>query len=77
MPEVAGHLQLTEDQQEQIHRLIEVTSQAMRKLDQQLQGKQRQQISRLHARLLSEARDEALGLLTSQQRGRWKQLTGE
>ena len=35
----------TADQQEQIRQLIEATAQAMRNLDQRLQGRQRQQIS--------------------------------
>jgi hypothetical protein len=76
LPDVVQQLQLTAKQQERIRQLIEATSQAMRNLDQRVPGQQRQQVSAIRARLLDEARREALGLLTSQQRAEWEKLAG-
>ncbi len=77
LPEIVEQLQLTTDQQEQIRQLIEATSQAMRNLDAQLQGRQRQQISEFRTQLLDESRRKALELLTGQQRVQWEKLTGK
>lgn len=75
MPEVVQELQLTADQQKQIHQLIEATSQAIQALDRQLKGQQRQQISARRAELFGQARREALGILTVEQRAQWQKLT--
>ena len=73
-PEVVKQLQLTDVQQERIHQLIEDTSRAIRGLDRELSGEQRQQMSELRGALLDQARREAIDLLTPQQRAKWEKL---
>jgi hypothetical protein len=77
LPQVVAELRLTADQQARIARVIETTSQAMRDIERELPGQQRQDISELRTQLQDHARQQALELLTSQQRARWEKLTGE
>lgn len=76
LPEVIDRLQLTADQQKQIKQLIEAATKALRKLGRQLQGSQRQLISRRRAELLDLYYQKALDLLTEQQRAEWNILAG-
>jgi hypothetical protein len=76
-PQIIEELQLTDNQQRQIHEIIEATSQAMRNLDARLHDEQRQQIGRLRTELLNRARREVVRLLTSEQRNRWNQLAAQ
>jgi hypothetical protein len=75
LPDMVKHLELTADQQQRIRQLIAMTSQAVRNLDLQMSGRQRQEIFSQRTRLLEQARREALQLLNEQQRAEWKKLT--
>jgi hypothetical protein len=75
VPEVVQELQLTANQQKQIRQVIEAASQAIRGLDQQPGGQQRQEISQQRAKLFDQARGEALNILTAEQRAQWEKLT--
>ena len=70
-------LQLSVAQQEQLRRLTEATSQALRDLDAQLQGQKRQEISNLRTQVVDEAYRTALKLLTDQQRAQWEKMTAK
>jgi hypothetical protein len=76
-PQIIEELQLTDNQQRQIHEIIEATSQAMRNLDARLHDEQRQQIGRLRAELMNRSLREVVRLLNAEQRDRWNQLTAQ
>ena len=75
LPDVVKQLELTADQQQRISQLIAMTSQAVRNLDLQMSGRQRQEILSQRTRLLDQAHREALKLLNEQQRAEWEKLT--
>ena len=79
LPEVVRQLQLTADQQAKTRELIDATFQAMRELDRSLAGQpeRRRQTSELRTQLFDHARNEALGLLTKEQRAKWDKLVGD
>jgi hypothetical protein len=78
LPEVARRLQLTKEQQEQIHRIEDATAAAMRNLalDDGPQGGDRRKFMQRRTELLDEAQRKALELLTDQQRAKWAELSG-
>jgi hypothetical protein len=76
-PYAIRELQLTGGQQNQLRRLIDATSQAMRDLDAQLRGPKRQGVSELRTKVIDEANRTALELLTDQQRAQWEQMTAK
>jgi hypothetical protein len=78
-PEVARHLHLTKDQQEQILRLENATAEALHKLspDSSLQIDEWRRIVERRAELLDQARRQVLKLLTEEQRAQWKTLFAE
>lgn len=71
-PDVVTLLELTEQQIEQIKKIVEATYEAIEKLVQQSQGLSRGKISQEREELLQQARRQALGILTDQQRAKWK-----
>jgi hypothetical protein len=73
MPEVVRDLNLTGAQQEQIRQLNEATFEAMRALDAQVHGQDRQTIAQLRTQLFDESYRQALKILTDQQRAQWQQ----
>jgi len=75
LPEVVQTLKLTDAQREKIRLVIDATTQAVRDLDSQLQGRQRQQLSAIRAQAFEESLKEALKVLDSEQRARWEALT--
>ncbi len=77
LPEVIEKLQLTPDQQSQIRDLTETTSKAMRNLDEKLRGQQRQSIKEQREKLLDQSRQEALKILSKEQRAQWDAMTAK
>ena len=77
LPEVVEKLQLTADQQSRIRDLADATSKAMRSLDTQLRGQQRRHITEQREELLKQAREEALKVLTKEQRAEWDAMVGK
>ena len=75
LPEVVRTLKLTDAQQKKIRLVIDATTQAVRDLDSQLQGRQRQQLSTIRAQAFEESLKKALKVLDSEQRARWEALT--
>jgi len=65
---VIHELGLTEKQQRRIGEIVDQTAEAFKQLDLQFGGASRQEQSRMERRLLKAAREEALGLLTPEQR---------
>jgi hypothetical protein len=76
MPQVAQYLSLTPAQQRQIQRIVEATGQAMERLGSQLSQATPEQRAGSQKGLLEVARQEALGLLSNQQRERWAAVEG-
>ena len=79
LPEVAGELSLTKDQTEGIRRLLDDLSKALQTLDQETSAKNLQpgEVSQVRDQLNEESRKEALKLLDSKQRSKWKELDPE
>jgi hypothetical protein len=77
LPEVAARLSLTAQQKQRIGEVIEAMAQAVRNLDQQLQGRQRDYIAQQRQQLLDKAQQDALDVLTPTQRQAWEKLTDE
>jgi len=75
MPEVVDRLRLTADQQSQMYDLTSATSKAIRHLDATLQGQPSPNVSKQREELLKQARQEALKVLTSEQRVQWDAMT--
>jgi hypothetical protein len=71
-PQVIRTLAITEDQQRQIQRIIELTTEAILRLDS-LAGEQGLGQVAEQQRILEAARREAINLLTDQQRQQWEQ----
>ncbi|MCR4413019.1 MAG: Spy/CpxP family protein refolding chaperone [Thermoguttaceae bacterium] len=74
VPEVAGELELTSDQQEAIRRIVAMTEDAFRVLDPQVQKAGRQAETEVGRKVLNAARQEVLRILTPEQRRRWDAL---
>ena len=76
LPEVAGELQLTDEQQQQFRRIVGFTDRALRRVDQRLSGGSGRQGAKSRRKIYEAAGEEALGVLTDGQRTRWEKLVG-
>ena len=74
-PEVAAKLQLTPSQMGAFGRLNETTQEALEDLEKYWESGGRLELARRRGVILEAARDEALQLLTDQQRQQWEALT--
>lgn len=74
LPKVADELKLTQEQLAALGRLNVATRQASRDFDQYWRNDSQAEHARKRAMILDTARQEALRLLTDQQRERWKGL---
>ena len=72
--EVAQALGLSGSQQEEIERIIDLSSEAVRQIQQRWPDQTRQEQDEKRRILLDEARRRVLGLLTEEQRARWQAL---
>jgi hypothetical protein len=77
LPDVIKKLRLTDNQQKRIRQLIDAATNAIRQLDKELPGEQRQEMSQLREHVFGEALQESLKLLTNQQRAEWEKLSGD
>lgn len=75
MPEVIQRLQLTDLQQSQIRQLVDQASEAVRQMERESVGRPRSERVQQRTELLDHSRDEALKLLSDQQRAQWDELT--
>ncbi len=76
LKEVARELGLSQEQQEEIQRIIELSSEAIRQIRVRWPNQTRQQHDQKRRILLDEARRRVLELLTEEQRARWEALQG-
>ncbi len=74
VPEVAHALDLTVEQQEAMRRIVAMTEDAFRVLDPQIQKAGRQAETEVGRKVLDAARQEALRILTPEQRRRWEAM---
>jgi hypothetical protein len=74
VPEVAHALELTNDQQGEIRRIVAMTEDAFRVLDPEVRKAGRQAETEVGRKVLDAARQEALRILTPEQRRRWDAL---
>ncbi len=77
MPDVAEALKLTEDQVRRIKEIIDVSSDAVRSLQEQLGSTDRETSQKVEQHILETARNQAKGLMTEEQRKIWEELAGE
>ncbi len=74
MPQVVRRLGITEKQKQQLQQIIDATSQLITDVEDQLNGS----ISpEQYQKLLSIARNNALQILTDEQRSKWLKISGE
>jgi hypothetical protein len=76
LPEVAGHLALAEAQRAEIRRIVEASARQLQELEIQSAGSSREQLTRMRAVILEQARRQALDTLTEGQRNRWQEIAG-
>jgi hypothetical protein len=77
LPEAVDYLDLTDAQQRQIRELVQRTSAELNEVGERLRGQSRQEVARAERAALERARQEALGLLSDEQRARWQKLVAE
>ena len=77
LPEIAGELQLTDEQRQQFRRIVDFTERALRRVDQRLSGSRGRQGAKNRRNIYEAAGEEALGVLTDEQRTRWEKLVGK
>lgn len=75
VPEVARVLELTADQLTNLTQLIETTRNALAEIDRKRVEGSAEELAARRAMVVRVAREEALKLLTRQQRTKWSQLT--
>jgi hypothetical protein len=75
MPKEATGGQLSVAETEQVHQLVRGTGEAIRESSMRWQESSRQEISQQRAKILADARQEALKMLTEEQRARWLELS--
>jgi len=76
LPEVAEHLSLSEAQQRDIRSVVERTIDALVELNKRFQQDEQKRLENRQL-LLEKARQEALRLLTDEQRNRWTSIAGQ
>ncbi len=76
LPEVARELQLTDEQQQQFRRIVDFTERALRHVDRRLSGSSGRQGTKSRRNIFKAASEEALSVLTDEQRTRWEKLVG-
>jgi hypothetical protein len=75
--EVARELELSQSQQEEIGRIVDLSGEAVRQIPLRWPGQTREQHDEKRQILLDEARRRILQLLTEEQRDRWEALQGD
>jgi Spy/CpxP family protein refolding chaperone len=73
-PEVASALKLTDEQQDKIKTIQEDTRKEMQEL---FQGGNREEARKKMAEIRKSTEEKLQSILTAEQKGKWKELTGE
>lgn len=76
LPDVVKELSLSKEQQAEIRKITEASSDAARHINRYWKAGNRQQQAQARARMHEEARQHALRTLTPEQRKKWEELKG-